>query len=277
MYKFNSVSDAAGTGSMKQPAISQHLASLEAAIGDSLFIRKSRKMIPTEIGKALYSQLAPLIESLETTTLHLKSISSSTQSILRIGSPIEAFHEMILPVFQRLNMRTVSYFGTAEELIDLLKENAVDVIITSKKFHTAGIEYIPFFEEEFVITTSKELEIKENINHIEIEQWLTSQNWLSYGLDLPIIRGFWREHFKKRPNLKPIHVIPNLHLILKAIENGEGISLLPTYLLEHSLQIGKVKVILSDMTLKNRLFIAYQTKHKHHLAINELIKQLHLT
>src|SRR5690625_6103457 len=79
-------------------------------------------MITKERRKALYSQLAPLIESLETTTLHIKSTSSPTQSILRIGSPIEAFQEMILPVFQALNMCTVSYFETAEGLIDLLKE-----------------------------------------------------------------------------------------------------------------------------------------------------------
>ncbi len=187
IYKFNSVSEAARTRIMTQPAMSQHLASLEAEVGEPLFLRKSRKMIPTERGKALYSQLAPLVESLETATLHLKSISSPVQSVIRIGSAMEAFHEMILPKLQELNMSTVFYFDTADQLLELLKEDVVDVIITSKKFHASGIEYIPFFEEEFVITTPKELEIEESINDMQREQWLTSQNWLSYGLDLPII------------------------------------------------------------------------------------------
>ncbi|WP_082866847.1 LysR family transcriptional regulator [Paenibacillus elgii] len=56
---------------MTQPAIIQHLASLEAEAGESFFIRTSRKIIPTERGKQLYSQLAPLIESLEETTMAL--------------------------------------------------------------------------------------------------------------------------------------------------------------------------------------------------------------
>src|SRR5690625_4864548 len=112
IYKFNSVSEAARIRIMTQPAMSQHLASLEAVIGEPLFVRKSRKMIPTERGKALYSQLAPLIESLETATLQLKSISSPARSVLRIGSAMESFHEMILPKLQELNMHTVSYFGT---------------------------------------------------------------------------------------------------------------------------------------------------------------------
>jgi len=277
IYKYNSVSEAARTRIMTQPAMSQHLASLESAIGESLFVRKSRKMIPTERGKALYSQLVPFIESLEAATLQLKNISSPIQSVLRIGSTIEFFHEMLLPKLQELNMHTVSYFGTADRLLDLLKKDTVDVIFTSKKYSTSGIEYVPLFEEKFVVTVSTKQKVKESINHMEKERWLISQNWLSYGLDLPIIRGFWREHFKKRPSIKPVHVIPNLHLILKAIENGVGISLLPTYLLKDSIEIGKIKIILSDLTLKNKLFLAYQTKHKHHLGINEFLRKIQIS
>ena len=85
IYKYNSVSEAARTRIMTQPAMSQHLASLEAEVGEPLFIRTARKMIPTERGKELYSQIAPLIESLESATLSFKSTSLPTLSILRIG------------------------------------------------------------------------------------------------------------------------------------------------------------------------------------------------
>jgi DNA-binding transcriptional LysR family regulator len=54
---------------MTQPAMSQHLAGLEAEIGESLFTRTSRNMKPKEKGKELYTLLAPLIGSLEETTI----------------------------------------------------------------------------------------------------------------------------------------------------------------------------------------------------------------
>ncbi|WP_251037572.1 hypothetical protein [Paenibacillus albidus] len=77
-------------------------------------------------------------------------------------------------------------------------------------------------DEEFVIVAPAHYEIPD-IDNLELkERWLSSQNWLSYGLDLPIIRRIWREHFKKRPLIRPTHIIPNLHMILKAIENGVG-------------------------------------------------------
>jgi DNA-binding transcriptional LysR family regulator len=272
IYKYNSVSEAARTRVMTQPAMSQHLASLEAEVGEPLFIRTARKMIPTERGKELYSQLAPLVESLEAATLSFKSASLPTLSIIRIASAIEYFYENILNQLQEYKTCTVSYFGTADELLELLKEDKVEIIITSKKFHASGIEYVTLCEEEFVIVAPKQLEIEEGTNFKLKEKWLSSQNWISYGLDLPIIRRFWREHFKKRPIIKPIHVIPNLHLILKAIENGAGISLIPTYILRNSMNEVKSKVIFEDLKVKNELYIAYQTKHKHLPEINNLIQ-----
>lgn len=274
IYKYNSVSEAAKTRIMTQPAMSQHLAALEAEVGEPLFTRTARKMVPTERGKELYSQLAPLIEYLEATTLSFKSTSLPTLSIIRIGSAIENFYEIILNQLQELNISTISYFGTADELLELLKDDTVDILVTSKRIPVPGIEYIKLFEEEFVIVAPKGLKIGVGANDELREKWLSSQSWISYGLDLPIIRRVWREHFKKRPIMKPIHVIPNLHLILKAIENGAGISLIPTYLLRNSMDEVKAKVIFEDLKVKNQLFIAYQTKNKHLPEINDFIQKI---
>jgi DNA-binding transcriptional LysR family regulator len=52
-------------------------------------------------------------------------------------------------------------------------------------------------------------------------------------------------------------------LILKAIENGIGVSMLPTYLLTNSMNELMAKVILEDYAVKNELYFAYQTKNKY--------------
>ncbi len=273
IYKYNSVSEAAKTRIMTQPAMSQHLASLEAEVGEPLFIRTSRKMVPTERGKELYSQLAPLIESLEETSLSFHSTSSPTLSIIRIGSAMEYYYENILPELNDYNTCTISHFGTANELLELLKEDKVDIIITSQKYQSPGIEYSFLCEEEFVIVAPKQLEVPEYLDLKSQEQWLLSQHWISYGLDLPIIRRLWREHFKKRPIIKPNHIIPNLHLILKAVENGMGISLIPTYILVNSIPKG-TKVIFEELRVTNKLFIAYKTKNKQIPGIYNIAKTL---
>lgn len=234
-----------------------------------MFTRTSRKITPTERGKELYSRVAPLIEHLEETTRSLKAASLPTLNVIRMGTAPEFFSEKILPNLNKYRMHTIHYFGTASQLIEMLKEEQADLIVTSKKYVSPGIDYIKLYDEEFAIVAPEHLETPDMDQLPSIEDWLSSQNWISYGLELPIIRRFWRVHFRNRPLIKPVHVIPNLHMILKAIENGSGISLLPTYLLEQG--NGRSKIICGHLRITNELFIAYQTKHKHLPEINKII------
>ncbi|CAM3241872.1 LysR family transcriptional regulator [Sporolactobacillus spathodeae] len=274
IYKYNSVSEAAKIRIMTQPAMSQHLSSLEAEVGERLFMRTARKMMPTERGKQLYSQVAPLVESLEETTLSFKAACLPTLSTIRIGSAIEYFSENILDQLQNFKTCTISYFGEADHLLDRLKEDKVDLIITSQKCQIPGIDCIKLCTEQFVISAPKHLQIPPVDDLKAKEEWLLAQDWISYGLELPIIRRFWREHFKKRPIIKPIHTIPNLHLILRAIENGAGISLIPTYILKNSMDQTKAKVIFDALNVQNVIYLAYKSKNKHVPALNDILEAI---
>ncbi|MFL0493362.1 LysR substrate-binding domain-containing protein [Priestia megaterium] len=97
---------------------------------------------------------------------------------------------------------------------------------------------------------------------------------MSYGLELPIIRRFWRQHFKKRPEIQPHHVIPNLQTVLKAIQHHMGISLLPRYLIQEALREKKVKIELEHLAVKNQIFLAYKLKHRDHPTIQKTIRSL---
>ncbi|MGO4107560.1 LysR family transcriptional regulator [Paenibacillus sp. YAF4_2] len=269
IYRHNSVSEAAKTRMMTQPAMSQHLAALEAEVGEALFSRVSRRLVATERGKQLYSRIAPLVESLEDETAGLKASSLPYSKVFRIGLSLEYFQERILPKLTDVSICSVSYFGTADQLIELLKEDQVDLIITSKKFAVPGIEYDKLLEETFEIITPGSMAIPPLGSLKEQEEWLAAQKWISYGLELPIIRRLWREHFKRRPLIKPKHVIPNLHAIVKAVEMGIGISVVPTYLLNDSKT--SIHTHFDSLKVYNELFIAYKSKHKHIPGLHEII------
>ncbi|MFC4103274.1 LysR family transcriptional regulator [Paenibacillus xanthanilyticus] len=271
IYRHNSVSEAAKTRMMTQPAMSQHLAALEAEIGEPLFARVSRRLVATERGKALYSRLAPLMESLEDTTAHLKSASRPAAGVVRIGASLEYFHECILPKLADTPFHTVAQFGTADQLLELMQEDAVELIVTSKKYAEPGIEYEKLAEETFAIVAPARMTVPELENLKEIEAWLAAQNWISYGAELPIIRRLWRAHFKRRPILQPVHVIPNLHAIRRSVERGAGISILPTYMLQDAGTDVHVQLVFEKLTVSNELLIGYKSKRKHDPKLRELI------
>ncbi|MFE5322334.1 LysR family transcriptional regulator [Paenibacillus sp. NPDC056579] len=277
IYKHSSVSEAARTRMMTQPAMSQHLASLEAEVGEPLFTRAPRKMIPTERGKALYTQVVPLIEALEETSQTLKNSTATSLPILRIGSAHEFFREKIAPHIGSYQMRVIASLGVASKLLDWLLEEKVDVIVMSQKLVAPGIEYIPYMQEEFALVAPPDYVEPAFADKASFEAWLCSQPWISYGLDLPIIRRFWREHFQKRPQTHPTHVVPDLHSVLKAIEHGAGISLLPTFMLDDHLYRSKVKIMYPSCTVHNDLYLAYQMKKRNSPNVKAFIEAVKRT
>ena len=65
VYQTGTATAAASERGLTQPAITQHVAALEAAIGEALFTRTARRMIPTERGALLYNHIVQAVETLE--------------------------------------------------------------------------------------------------------------------------------------------------------------------------------------------------------------------
>lgn len=271
IYQHRSVSGAAKARILTQPAMSQHLAALEAEVGEPLFTRAPRKMIPTEKGKELYTKLVPLIENLEKMTLSIRyaSASASSAPLIRIGSPAEYFTKTALGKLTVMDIRMSVHFDVAPVLLDALQKDETDLILTTQKVQVAGIDYEKLEDEHFVLVAPAGYPEAE-----ETEDWMKSQKWLSYGLELPIIRRFFRVHFGKRPEIQPHCIFPDLRTILEAVEMGMGISVLPQYLIKDSLHAGKIKILFPEREVENTIFAAYKVENKDNPYLGEVLKVL---
>lgn len=268
IYKSGSLSNAAKIRFMTQPAMSQHLAALEAIVGEPLFIREPRKMLPTKKGIELYTKIVPAIEKLEDVSLGL---SDQETLKLKIGTPREYFDYVVLKKVAPSKLNLIVSFNETEELLTALFDDKVDLIISTKSVSDKNIECLKMYEEEFIFVTGTD---KLTVSIDNLESWLTEQKWISYGLDLPIIRRFWKEHYSKRPPILPTHIIPDLRAILAAVENNLGVSLLPTYLIQESLENQKICVPFPEMLVSNHLFLLYKKSKQEKPAIKEYLELL---
>jgi DNA-binding transcriptional LysR family regulator len=94
VYRVGTVSGAAQVLHLTQPAVSQHIAALESALGYPLFQRLPRRMQPTDEGKRLYTEVVVAIERLE--SIPTKTTVTDAPQIVRVGTPHEFFAEQIL-------------------------------------------------------------------------------------------------------------------------------------------------------------------------------------
>lgn len=278
VYQIGTVTGAAAFLYLTQPAVSQHLASLEVSLGVTLFNRQPRKMIPTDEGKTLYARIIGSINQLESATSDYHKEKTQTRSVIRVGSPAEFFQYKVLELLSFNNAVFRVRFDTTDRLIEDLANRKLDIVFATKK-DTGNkiVEYQKLFSENFILVQSATSQstlkqYTDSNNHPPSEALLLEQPWLSYDNDLPIIRRFWRKTFNTRPAIVPTLIIPNLSIILNAIEKDKGISVLPDYICQKSIAQGTLSVVDGFQTsVSNDIWLAYRKEELHHSTIRQII------
>lgn len=281
VYLSGTVTGAAKARSLTQPAISQHIAALESAVGHVLFQRTPRKMVPTGQGKALYSRIAPAMDGLERMSVTLRDASTTEIPVIRVGTPLDYFHEVGIVKLNNSRFRLQIELGVAEEMVDGLSRGRLDVVIATQQIPRTNIDYVKIDQESFCLVAEPETTLPTNLKKKmtkpnEIEHFLLEQQWISYSEELPIIRRFWHASFKQRPYIEPVMVVPSLLLIRKAVELGRGISVLPRYICRQSLSAGSLHILWEPKNpVVNDLWVATRKVDRNKTEIAQFISLMH--
>jgi DNA-binding transcriptional LysR family regulator len=240
------VSAAARTLGLTQPAVSQHLAGLEAALGERLFLRTAKRMQLTESGQALYSRVAEAVERLEGAA----QVGEGRAQPIRLGAPHELFEARLLELLARGPELSLSVtLDSSPVLLDRLEEGALDAVVSTVKRAGSQLVFRGLFEETFWLVTPPQTRAP---GRRALEGWLREQRWVAYGADLPIIRRFFRQVFGSRLSVTPALIVPDLRAGLRAVELGLGVSVLPDYLCRSALEAGRInRVSASEEPVTN--------------------------
>jgi len=190
--RLGSVSRAAEALFVSQPAITLQLQALERELGQKLFERSGRRLVPTRAGEALYELARPLVEGIDTLPTafrnQLKGLDAGELNIAANSSTILYLLPRIVERFRehhpdvRLSLHnTVSADGT-----DLLRSDAVDLVVGSMHDVPGDLSYEPLhrFEQRLVVPPGHPLAEKADLTLADIGQ---------HGLILPPKRQItWR-------------------------------------------------------------------------------------
>jgi DNA-binding transcriptional LysR family regulator len=190
--RLGSVSRAAEALYVSQPAITLQLQALERELGQKLFERSGRRLVPTRAGEALYELARPLIDGIDTLPAAfrdaLKGMDAGALNIAANSSTILYLLPRIVERFRehhpdvRLSLHnTVSADGT-----DLLRSDSVDLVVGSMHDVPADLVYEPLhrFEQRLVMPPGHALADKPDLSLADIGQ---------HGLILPPKRQItWR-------------------------------------------------------------------------------------
>jgi DNA-binding transcriptional LysR family regulator len=275
VYSAGTVSGAAKKLHLTQPAVSQHVAALEAALGTVLFERLPRKMLPTESGKRLYNKVAGALEALE--AVPEKGGFQETSQLIRLGAPADFFGEYLIERWAAQAEKGVFLkvrFGLAADLIEQLSKGEIEGAIATQKISQPDIAYQRICTENFWLVGPPNASIfhfqastssdsppsdRPTSELTALGHWLQDQPWVAYSEELPIIRRFWRIVFGQRLAVNPQFVIPDLRGIRAAVSQGLGYSVLPDYLCASWIDQHRIQLVLQPSpAVSNVLWLAYR-------------------
>lgn len=271
IYREGTISKAAIAVDVTQPAASQQLASLEKSLKTKLFERTPRRMVPTDIGHELYTKISDSFDWIDQVSKNFSDVSDK-QTLFTIGVPLEFYHDRLIQQVHSLPFRCHFVFGSTTELATKLEENRLDAMIATHKITASSVTHHDIFTESFWLVAPKELDIPKEYSR----SWLIKQRWISYDAKLSIIRKYFQSTYNIKPAIAPTLISPNLHAILKAVESGVGMSVLPDYICKKSVDEGQV--ILVDKptpAISNHLYFIYKNIKKESLLVKEFLNMLY--
>ncbi len=243
VYRAGSVTDAAAHRGVSQPAVSQHLAALEAVVGARLFSRGPGGVEPTQRGRELYAAIAGPLDALEEVLeqLAVGRGAGGPPAPVRVGSSPEYFAAQVLPRLTAADLAVTATFASDPVLFTLLERGEVDVVVTSTTPPRRAAQATTVGTTRFVLVAAPDVAPGHSIGSLdELAGWLTGRAWASYSLELPITRRFWQAALGRPFAARLRLVAPDLRAVVHAVELGLGVSLLPDYVCAGPLASGRV-------------------------------------
>lgn len=246
VHRSGSLSAAARSVGLTQPAVSAQLNTLERLVGERLFVRNARGVTPTATADDFAARLAGPFEAVSRALGDAGD--GSPQPPVRLGGAAEMLAEVVAPALAPLVAEGVRIHvapGMPDALFDALRTGTLDLAIASERPRGRALSAEPLVEETFILVASPEaasgvVGAARPLTPAELER----VPLLAYASDVPVLRRYWRHVFGSRLEREPALTFPDLRALRDAAVAGAGATVLPSYLCRRELDSGSLVDLL---------------------------------
>lgn len=270
------LTEAANTLCLSQPALSHQISYLEKKLGVALWEREGRNLRLTQAGMLLLDTANQVLPVLAQTEKTLKAYGEGRQGILRIG--VECY-----PCFEWLTGMIGQYMRQMPGIdVDIVQKfqftglegllnHHIDVLITPDLVKKDNIIYETLAEYQMVLLVA-ETHLLANLRQITPES-LAKETLLTFPV--PLERLDILTHFLSPAQLVPEQLKPveSLEIMLQMTALKRGVCVLPEWLADiKSKPLHLKKIQIGDLGLFQKLYLAMRETDKAVSYICEFIK-----
>jgi DNA-binding transcriptional LysR family regulator len=245
VYRQHSITGAAKTLNLTQPAVSQHIAGLEVAIGRPLFERQSQGVVPTSAADELAADLGDKLDAAEAALASARARSVDIAGTLHIIGHSDFMAEKLAPELLPLlneGIRVRMHTGDGPMVTQMLLEEHYDLGISAHPVTDPRLKGELILSDQVLAVASPA--VAQRIRAADdIAAAMLSEPLLAYNLELSLIDHWLEKNRIRATDLIPAVIGQDLRGQRSLLCQGYGWSVLPRYLCEHFLENGQLEEI----------------------------------
>lgn len=262
---------------ISQPGLSRQIKQMEEILETQLFIRDKKKVQLTPAGEYLKKELEVTLTHLEQTTKQVRLIGKGQMGEIRIGFLGSAMQEVIPSMLLQLKKEYPEIHTSLEELsnkaqVNAILKNQLDIGFVRLSRIPRGLRIKPVFEDTFSLVLPKNHALSESnfkgmkqLSEADFILFAQDYSPLYYDTVMSICED---AGFKPQISHKSVHA----QTIFKLVENGLGISIVPTAL-QHGFQLNVKFIELAKIKQRAVLSVLWKDDH-HNLALKHCLDLL---
>ncbi len=260
VYRAGSISRAAASLGMTQPAASAHVRTVETQIGRPLFRRHARGVEATPAADELAAAVASGLEGLDATFSALRARSEAVVGTINLAGPVEFLRARMVEPITKLSAAGLSVrvtLGGRDVIYAAMEEGAVDLAVTASKPRSRRIGFSQITEELLVPVAAPNW-IARNLGGDASLAKALHQPVIAYDESLPLVGQVLEDAGVDPQKKRAAIVAANLRMVRDLVEAGSGWSVLPDYLVAESLAEKRLRQLTGQRSLAvNALYLAW--------------------
>ncbi|MEM7545949.1 MAG: LysR family transcriptional regulator [Pseudomonadota bacterium] len=241
-FRCQSLSEAAHNLGLTQPAVSQHIASLEAQLGRKLFERQPRGVVATAFARDLAAQIGDGLDRAEAALATMRARSSDLSGVVHIAGPPELMAERIAPLMRDLveaGLDARIHLGGKVSLYDALLKGEVDLAFTASEPSDAGLASTSIGTELLMAVASPAMAVRIT-SQPDLAAALKREPHVAYDMDRPLLRQWCATNQIDLDTRQPSVTAADLRLLRAMVETEVGWSVIPDYLCADAIRAGRL-------------------------------------
>ncbi|SHM43822.1 DNA-binding transcriptional regulator, LysR family [Sphingobium sp. YR657] len=245
VYRLRSISAASRALELSQPAVSQHIAGLEDAIGRPLFDRTTNGVIPTAAAHDLAADLGDRLDAAEIALVAARARSSELAGTIQIVGQSDFLAEFVTPYLLPLldsGMLVRLRAAPKGDLEALLLDGKCDLGISGDIVTDRQLRSELLVRQRLIAVASPHV-VTNFRKDGDVASELSALPFLTHRFEASLVEIWAKQQNIEMPTKAAAFVAHTLHAVRTLAVTGYGWTVLPQYLCQSYIAEGRLQAI----------------------------------